>query len=100
MPRFRRFLLPALAAALLLPAVVVQAGDPPKPAPKADPKPRVLKPEEITAAEALVSKLDGEQQMAANGLRYLLCPAWEPEMMQGLLYDPCPLPPLGEPRTR
>ena len=57
--------------------------------------PKPYTEEELEIAERIFGMLDGEQQMLLNGLRYLMRPAYEQELMKGLFYVPCPLPTWG-----
>ncbi len=90
MPALRNLLLLTLAAALLFQAALVRADD--------APKPRELKEDDLALARKVVGMLDGEQQLLVNGLRYLLRPRHEPELMKGLLYQVPPMPSLGDER--
>lgn len=91
MPALRNLLLLSLTGALLFQALaVVRADD--------APQPRELKEDDLALARKVVGMLDGEQQLLVNGLRYLLRPKAEAELMKGLLYQTPPMPSLGEER--
>ncbi|MCA8914238.1 MAG: hypothetical protein KDB90_02410 [Planctomycetes bacterium] len=82
----------ALLCAMCAGSLGVRADD----APADADQPREFTPEEIKAADDLRLTLDTEQQTLFNGLRYLLRPAFEVELMKGRRYQPCPLPPFEE----
>ncbi|MCG3185210.1 MAG: hypothetical protein ICCCNLDF_03398 [Planctomycetes bacterium] len=90
MPALRNLLLLTLTAALLFQAALARADDPPKP--------REFKEDDLALARKVVGMLDGEQQLLVNGLRYLLRPKAEIELMEGRLYQNPPMPSLGEER--
>jgi hypothetical protein len=65
-------------------------------APKDDGKPVEIAEADIKAADDLRLTLSVEQQTLYNGLRYLLRPAFEAELMKGRRYQPCTLPPFED----
>ncbi|MCB9893195.1 MAG: hypothetical protein H6839_01950 [Planctomycetes bacterium] len=86
------FLLAAITCALCAGGLGVRADD----ATADADKPREFTPDEVKAADELRLTLDTEQQTLFNGLRFLLRPSFEPELMKGRRYQPCPLPPFEE----
>jgi hypothetical protein len=58
--------------------------------------PREITEDEIKAADELRRTLSVEQQALHNGLRYLMRPAFEAELLQGRRYRPCTLEPFEE----
>ncbi|MCB9935700.1 MAG: hypothetical protein H6840_08415 [Planctomycetes bacterium] len=93
-----RCLFTSLFAALLVCALCVRrpvAQDTEK-AKDTDDKPREFSEEEFRAADNLRLTLSTEQQLLYNGLRYLMRPAFEAELMKGRRYQPCTLPPFED----
>ena len=86
------FLTAVLVCALCASGLGISAQDK-EPAPDGA---RDFSPEEIKAADDLRLTLSTERQTLFNGLRYLLRPEFEPELMKGRRYQPCPLPPYEE----
>lgn len=84
-----------LAVLFVLPLCVVAQDD--KAAEAADDRPNEKVSDDQKAIASFVAgKLDGEQQMLVNGLRYLMRPHYEEEIMEGLAFEPCPLPSLDD----
>ncbi len=67
----------------------VQAPPPPPPAPVPAPAPAPAKP------PGPLDLLDPNQRVLLNAARWLARPASQDEALQGLTFQPCPLPPLG-----
>lgn len=96
---FRYFLCCIALATVLAPAFPSSAqkkGDKPEPKPAAArPMARMFSDKELADAHKALAGLDGEQIMLLNGLRYLMKPADEAELMARRYYIPCTLPAYG-----
>lgn len=91
-----RKLLTSLLVALLLSALCVHQPVAQQTGAKETAQPREISDAEIKAADELRVTLSAEQQALYNGLRYLMRPAFEDELLQGRRYRPCTLDPFEQ----